>query len=113
MKKGLALFLAVILALSTLIGCGGGGSDEDTTKSGNDTGEKKTLTIGLMQSATVEDYDTNGLTRWLEEKTGYDIKFQYFASTLADAKSQLATRMASGEKLPDILYSMALGTSVY
>lgn len=113
MKKGLALFLAVILALSTLIGCGGGGSDEDTTKSGSDTGEKKTLTIGLMQSATVEDYDTNGLTRWLEEKTGYDIKFQYFASTLADAKSQLATRMASGEKLPDILYSMALGTSVY
>lgn len=46
---------------------------------GKEKREKKiTVTIALMQDPWVENYETNLYTKWLEEKTGYNIDFVYF-----------------------------------
>ena len=120
MKKWLTLLLAVVLAALLLAGCNQGqdpkptepvASNQETdtpTDEPDDSSEapvdKGTITIGICQNTKVEDYDNNGFTKYLEELTGYDIVFDYFATRSDDAKTQLSTRIAGGEKLPDILY---------
>lgn len=130
MKKWLTTLFAVVLAAFLLAGCEGGNEtkpaesvpdnngtqaesqdQQDTTEA--EPAEKKTITIGICQNTKVEDYDNNGFTRYLEELTGYDIKFDYFATRSDDAKTQLSTRIAGGETLPDILYRFGLSTSIY
>lgn len=64
-----------------------------------------TITIGLQQHAQVEDYDTNYLTRYIEEKTGVNLEFVYFSSDIDEALTQLALMVSGNEKLPDILWS--------
>ncbi len=67
-------------------------------------GESVTLTIGVPQSSKVEDYETNEYTLWLEEQTGINLEFVYFASTSSEYATQLSLMVAGGEKLPDILW---------
>ena len=64
----------------------------------------KQLVIGLITSANVLDYDNNAETRFYEEQTGIDIVFQQFAGSSSDCATQISLMIASGEKLPDILY---------
>ena len=104
-KRILAALLAMIMIMSLLVGCGG----KESSKSGNG----KTITIGMPKNANVKDYDTNSYTLWLEEQTGYDLEFQYFSSASADYASQVSTMVASGEKLPDILWGMQLQEEAY
>ena len=106
MKKLMALLLCFVTVISILAGCGPDNSDQ------TDDG-RITITIGLPQITTVENYDTNAYTLWLEETTGYNIEFFKFATNTADYQSQLSTMMAGGEKLPDILWGMDLGAEVY
>jgi putative aldouronate transport system substrate-binding protein len=61
------------------------------------------LTIGIQQSSNVADYNTNYLTKFLNEKTGIDLKFQLFASAANDANTQFELMVSSNEKLPDIM----------
>lgn len=68
--------------------------------------EKITLTIGVEQNQNVQDWETNALTKELEEKANVDLKFEIFPA--ADAASKISARIASQTKLPDIL---ALGTT--
>ena len=95
-KRIVALVLALAACLS-LAACGKSGS---ASQSGE---EQITLTIGLSNKVNVLDWEDNELTKWLEEQTGYNIEFQHFAANSGEAKSQLTTMMAGGEKLPDIL----------
>ena len=37
----------------------------------------KTITIAVMHNDYVKNYNTNYYTQWLEEKSGYNIKFEY------------------------------------
>ena len=67
------------------------------------TDDSKKLVIGIQQNTKVLSYDDNELTKLLEEKTGADIEFMFFASGQADARRQLALMIAGGEKLPDII----------
>ena len=106
MKKLLAMLLCIVMILSLLAGCGGGKEAEEP-----DDGKIR-LKIGLLQNATVMDYEENAFTKWLEEQTGYELEFQMFASNAGDAKSQLAAMVSTGEELPDILWRMGLGDSV-
>lgn len=69
-------------------------------------GEDNVITIGLMQSSSTEDYDTNDYTLWVEEQTGVDLEFVYFSSDLDEAVTQLNLMIAGGDKLPDLLYGM-------
>ena len=104
MKKIIAFTLAMVMSLSMLAGCG-----KDDKQANKDWDGK--LTIGIPDSALVTDYETNAYTLWLEEQTGIDIEFHVFAASGADAKSQLATMVAGGEKLPDLIIGLGLGES--
>lgn len=104
MKKIVALLLCMATCVSMLVGCGG--KDKDQNANADWDGK---ITIGIPDNASVQDYETNKLTLWLEEQTGYDIEFYVFAGTAADSKSQLATMVAGGEKLPDVIMGLSLG----
>lgn len=68
---------------------------------------EETLTIGIMQNANVENYDTNAYTTWLEEQTGINLEFVDFSSDGDEAATQLALMMNGGEELPDILWDFS------
>jgi len=87
--------------------------EEDDKQLSAGTDFDGTLTIGLPKSALVTDYYENYYTQWLEEKTGYNIEFQFFASNSNDYKTQINTMVAGKLELPDILWSMNLGQSIY
>ena len=122
MKKWIALFLALILLVG-LVACGGTAETEEVIDGGDgvgtDTaeyqgelplvqpGEDNVITIGILVSGKVQDYDTNEYTKWIEEQTGVDIQFVQFAGKSSDAATQVSLMMASGEKLPDILFKMS------
>ena len=65
----------------------------------------KQLVIGITTSSNVLDYEDNAETRFYEEQTGIDIVFQQFAGSSSDVGTQIALMVASGEKLPDVLYN--------
>jgi len=122
MKKLLALILCLTLAVSVFAGCGGGGGLEAGGQEGEggkatignqEIPEDLTLTIGIPLSASVEDYDTNAYTLWLEEQTGYDLEFITFQSSSTDYKAQLSTMLATGDELPDILWNFQVGQGAY
>lgn len=119
MKKVIALLLCFVMVVSVFAGCG----DKKTTQDGGktDAGQTQnqnadwdgTITIGLPKSALVTDYYENYYTKWLEEKSGYNIEFQFFAANANDYKTQLNTMIAGKLELPDILWSMNLGQTMY
>ena len=122
MKKLIALLLCLASVVSVLAGCGGGGGliandgKEETigtVDKSQELPDDLTLTIGLPVNANVEDYDTNAYTLWLEEVTGYDLKFVTFQPNAADYKAQLSAMMATNDPLPDILYNFSLGSKAY
>lgn len=134
MKRYLALLLAIVMLLSLFTACGKtaepaaetpteapaeeAAAEEPTIEAPAEEvasdgeylplvkdGSRPTLTIGLQQIATVEDYDTNAFTLWLEEMSGIDLEFVYFSSDIDEAMTQLSLMVSGGEKLPDILWS--------
>ena len=112
MKKFLALLLCLIMTVSLFAACGGSG-DAGKDASGNKGDGQVTLTIGIPKSSLVTDYYDNVYTKWLEEKTGYKLEFQFFAAAANDYKTQLSTMVAGNLELPDILYGFSLGTDLY
>lgn len=103
MKRIIAMLLCLVASLSLFAGCG--------KKDGENKNEEwdGKLTIGIPDNSLVQDYETNAYTLWLEEQTGIDLEFHVFAASSADSKSQLATMVAGGEKLPDMIIGLELG----
>ncbi len=94
LKRITSLLLVLVMSLGVFTGCG---KDEVTN-----SGERK-LTVGVPQDSTVPDYDTNSFTLWLEEQTGIEIEWVFFAGSSADYKKQLTLMCSSEEELPDVL----------
>lgn len=96
MKRLISMLLATVMVLG-LAACGkpaaGSTSNEEQIK----------LTIGIPSKANVSAWNDNKLTLWLEEETGYDLEIINFSSTADEYRTQLATMVSGGEKLPDIL----------
>ncbi len=64
--------------------------------------ETVTLTVGIRQHSNVENYDTNALTKWLEEMANVDLEFiEYPNAEMADKIRLMAA--GGGDDLPDIL----------
>lgn len=104
-KRMLALLLGAALLVSCLTGCG----KKEEPVSDVETDGVPTISIGVKQSANVEDYDTNEFTLWLEEQLGINLEFVYFSSNGSEATQQLSLMMSGGETLPDILWYFNLG----
>lgn len=116
MKKLLAILLALVCVIGVFAGCSGSGNNETKPQQTDEQGKvKEVITIGLPVNVKVEDYETNALTLWIEEETGYDLTFQIYASSAADYKTQLATQLLDPSiKLPDMLWRFtSLGDSVW
>ena len=110
MKKIIALTLALIMALSLCVACGGNSTAGNG--GGHDVKGKVELSIGLPSVATVLSYEDNALTTWVEEQTGFDLTFTPFSGG-TDVGTQISTTVAARQELPDILYDISLGEEVY
>ena len=129
MKKIIAMLLALVMVLGCLAACEKAPAEEtkgttppkenkETTPVAPTqpqetnpalgslplTEEEVTLTIGIMQHPRVENFDTNDFTVYLEENTGINIEFKYYANDTSESVTQLNLEIAGNEKLPDILW---------
>ena len=101
MRKILSVFLAALLALSLT---GGAVAEVAVNEPGQlpIVNEPITLTIGVEQSAVIEDWETNAMTKMLEEKTGINLDFVVYPANEMGTKLELIVA-AGGEDLPDVL----------
>lgn len=132
MKKLIAMLLCIVMVLGLFAGCNtekpqpSKNPDPVGTTSGNEPaptttedpgvplgalplvkeGEEVTISIGLKQNANTEDYETNEYTLWIEEQTGINLEFVYFANDNTEALNQLNAMVGAGQELPDILWGM-------
>ena len=97
-RRIVCLLLVFVMALGLFAGCG---KKQTESKAGDGK-----ITVGVPQDATIPDYDTNGLSVYLEEVTGLDIEWVYFASGSANYKQQLTLMCTGGEALPDVIVGM-------
>lgn len=100
MKK--LIFLAVLLVASACIFAMGGADEKETmdvTYTPNGTypivEEPITIDIMVVQPPCVEDYNTNGFSKFMEEKTGITVNYIMVPEQAADEK--LALTLASGD----------------
>ena len=101
MKKMLILLLCIIMVLPTFTAC-----KKSATKSVKGDGK---ITVGVPQDVTIPDYDTNGLSVYLEDITGLDIEWIFFSSSSSSYAQQISLMCSGGEKLPDVLVGLSLG----
>ena len=76
-------------------------SSTESTSAGNN-GETITLTIATPTNTNLIDFDTNYMTKRIEEKFNVDIQMMELP-TGEDLKQKLSLMVSSGEKLPDII----------
>ena len=104
MKRIISSLLVLIMLCSLMTGCGGK-DDKVSTEGG-------TLVVGIPQKATVESYEDNAFTEYLEESLGIEIEFEYFSNTASEYKQQLALTVSAGDELPDVIVGLdGLGMS--
>jgi len=64
------------------------------------------ITIAMVPNVTVTDYDDNEFTKWVEEKTGIDIVFEFLPNDRPAQKIELM--VAANQKLADIVCTPSL-----
>ena len=101
-KRIISLLLVLVMALGLFTGC------KKEEKKEVSKGPRK-LTVGIPQKATIPDYDSNTLTTLVEEETGIEIEFIFFASSVDHYKQQLTLMCTGGDELPDVLLFGGLG----
>jgi putative aldouronate transport system substrate-binding protein len=69
--------------------------------------QKVALKIGVQQNAMVENWETNWMTRQIEEKGNDDLSFEVYPAGEMNQKVELMV-MAGGTDLPDVLISGGL-----
>ena len=108
MKKCMISLLLSLAMVVSLAACG------KPAASGVSSGQEEqiTLTLGVNGKANVSEWDNNKLVLWLEEQTGYNLEVQVFSSNAGERATQVATMVAGGEKLPDIMFYFSLSEDV-
>ena len=69
--------------------------------------EPITIKVGTPQNSNVENYETNKLTLWYQEKGNFTLEFIYFPTNSAEAQQKLDVMIASGSELPEVLIGFA------
>ncbi len=73
--------------------------------------EKVTLTVAIADHAKIEDYETNWMTQYIEEKANVDLVFEIYPS--AEYNTKINVMIQSGDKLPDIIIGSFSNAMVY
>lgn len=109
-------FTAIVLCVAFLLGCGVEHINDsshhgyDVDNNLNEPGvfpvckEKITLTVGIARSDVVEDYETNAMTKYLEEKMNAELDFVIYDTDDMNKTVELLMS-AGGNNLPDIIIS--------
>lgn len=100
-NKLISALLVVLMLLGTLTGCG------ETKKAVTENGEKVTLTVGVPQNATIDDYENNAFTKYLEEELNMDLEIVLFAGASSQYTQQFSLMCSSGEELPDVFINFS------
>jgi putative aldouronate transport system substrate-binding protein len=66
--------------------------------------QKVTLKVGVGQNVSIEDWETNWMTRQIEERGNYDLVFEIYPAGELNQKIELMV-MAGGADLPDVVMS--------
>lgn len=113
MKKTLRMILSLILALSMMLSvCAMAEVTYSKDGSFPICSEPVKLTVGVKDNTLIEDWETNGMTKLIEERGGFDLEFVVYDSTDYMTKLNLMV-MAGGDELPDVLFISANDTMVY
>lgn len=70
-----------------------------------------TLTVGVVQSPMIADFETNYFTRYIEERTGVKLDFIQYPAENPQEKVLLALSTNDVESLPDIFLSIGFVTN--
>ncbi len=97
-KRLVCLIMVVLMAL----GMSGWAAGE---------GDRPVLTVSIADNIKVEDFDTNAVTKYIEETLGVDLQFNVYAS--ADYRDKMMLVVNSGDKLDDIIIGGFTDTIVY
>jgi len=135
-KKLIALLVVLTICASMFAGCGDGSSDDkkttakqeetkgtekgteenqtdDATTTEGEPEEPVKLTIWVQEKLRVMDWETNAMTKWLEEQGNFDLEFVVIPS--ADYKTKIAMALTVGdiEELPDIIFGSFTNNNLY
>ena len=125
-RKTLSLALVITMLLSTACGTGNAptsSNSQNTATSSSENSalnpvgqlpiakEKTELTILMKADPLVEDYDSNRITKMIEEQCNVDLKFEFLPATTPGDK--LSIMISAGDKLPDIINFMLSDEEVY
>ena len=110
-KKIISLLLCVAMVAAMFVGCGQ--KEEQTSgepaKTEQETAateaepEDKTLTVWVPDNVNIVDFETNEMTLWLEEQSGYDLEMIPLASDGYLSKVNMALTTGAIDELPDII----------
>ena len=116
MKKKFAVIILVLSVLLSLVACGPTGGEGGYITNDPETlsqfmnleglpivkeGQKAKLRIFVALNANAEDPDDMRWTKYVEEKTGIDIEWEFCSESIASEKIRLM--LAGGEDMPDII----------
>ncbi len=117
--KAAALLLSVLLLLLGTAGCGtkektpavstgnGSAAAPAVSQSGafdpKTITEGKTITICVPENIKVEDYNTNSMTKQIEDALGVDLEFTVLPT--ADYGDKLNVMITGGDDLPDLIFN--------
>ncbi len=108
-KHALSILLALILSLTALPAFA---ADIQTSPAGElpivPAGTDITLTVGVVQTPFIADFETNYFVQWLEERTGVKLDFIQFPSDNAAEKVLLALSTNDSANLPDMFLSIGM-----
>jgi putative aldouronate transport system substrate-binding protein len=99
MKRIIGVLIAVLL-LSAVSGMSAFAADPPTV-----------LTVAIADRTNVQDYNTNDVTLWLEKTRNVDLRFNVYES--GDYNNKMNLKIASGDKLEDIIIGNFSDTVVY
>ncbi len=86
----------------SFVACGGNNGDDSTR--GTDESGGPVVTIDLPENSNVS-YTDNSYTKLIEDLAGVEIEFVFFQGLSGDYNQQFSLRVASDEKLPDIIWA--------
>jgi len=121
MKKTVFMIASLLVLCVALVACGNNGQTEGPsadrimpTPAGEfpivPEGTDITITLGVMTTPFIADWNTNYLIRWVEERSGVNIEFIEFPQEQMHERILLALSTNDASNLPDAFLSRNMAT---